>query len=327
MQQAQAIRFQRIGGPEVLNLEQVVVGAPQAGHVLVRHTAIGLNYIDTYHRSGLYPIQTFPSGIGLEAAGVVERVGDGVTDFQQGDRVAYGTGPIGAYSQLRVMPADKLVKIPDGIDDKTAAAMMLKGLTAQYLLRRTYKVQKDDNILIHAASGGVGMILSQWAKHLGANVIGTVGSPQKATVAKAHGCDHTILYRIENFAARVKDFTRGKGCAVVYDGVGKDTFMGSLDCLSRLGMMVSYGNASGTVPPFDINILNQKGSLFLTRPSLMGYAATRDELVSMAAELFEVVKSGVVKIEINQTYKLRDAAQAHRDLESRKTTGCTVILP
>jgi NADPH2:quinone reductase len=327
MQQAYAIRFQRIGGPEVLNIEQVVVGAPQAGHVLVRHTAIGLNYIDTYHRSGLYPIQTFPSGIGLEAAGVVERVGDGVTDFKEGDRVAYGTGPIGAYSQLRVMPADKLVKIPDGVDDKTAAAMMLKGLTAQYLLRRTYKVQKDDNILIHAASGGVGMILSQWAKHLGANVIGTVGSPQKATVAKAHGCDHTILYRIENFAARVKDFTKGKGVAVVYDGVGKDTFMGSLDCLSRLGMMVSYGNASGTVPPFDIAILNQKGSLFLTRPSLMGYAATREELVSMAAELFDVVKSGAVKIEINQTYKLRDAAQAHRDLESRKTTGCTVILP
>jgi NADPH:quinone reductase len=327
MQQAYAIRFQRIGGPEVLNIEQVVVGAPQAGHVLVRHTAIGLNYIDTYHRSGLYPIQTFPSGIGLEAAGVVERVGDGVADFKEGDRVAYGTGPIGAYSQLRVMPADKLVKIPDGVDDKTAAAMMLKGLTAQYLLRRTYKVQKDDNILIHAASGGVGMILSQWAKHLGANVIGTVGSPQKATVAKAHGCDHTILYRIENFAARVKDFTKGKGVAVVYDGVGKDTFMGSLDCLSRLGMMVSYGNASGTVPPFDIGILNQKGSLFLTRPSLMGYAATREELVSMAAELFDVVKSGAVKIEINQTYKLRDAAQAHRDLESRKTTGCTVILP
>jgi NADPH2:quinone reductase len=327
MQQAQAIRFQRIGGPEVLNLEQVVVGAPQAGHVLVRHTAIGLNYIDTYHRSGLYPIQTFPSGIGLEAAGVVERVGDGVTDLKEGDRIAYGTGPIGAYSQLRIMPADKLVKIPEGVDDKTAAAMMLKGLTAQYLLRRTYKVQKGDNILIHAASGGVGMILSQWAKHLGANVIGTVGSPQKATVARAHGCDHTILYRIENFAARVKDFTGGKGVAVVYDGVGKDTFMGSLDCLSRLGMMVSYGNASGAVPPFDIGVLNQKGSLFLTRPSLMGYAATRDELVSMAAELFDVVKNGTVKIEINQTYKLRDAAQAHRDLESRKTTGCTVILP
>jgi NADPH2:quinone reductase len=225
------------------------------------------------------------------------------------------------------MPADKLVKIPEGEDNKTTAAMMLKGLTAQYLLRRTYKVQKGDNILIHAASGGVGMILCQWAKHLGANVIGTVGSPQKATVARAHGCDHTILYRIENFAARVKDFTGGKGVAVVYDGVGKDTFMGSLDCLSRLGMMVSYGNASGSVPPFDIGVLNQKGSLFLTRPSLMGYAATRDELVSMAAELFDVVKNGTVKIEINQTYKLRDAAQAHRDLESRKTTGCTVILP
>jgi NADPH2:quinone reductase len=327
MQQALAIRFQRIGGPEVLALEQVVVGSPQAGHVLLKHTAIGLNYIDTYHRSGLYPIQTFPSGIGLEAAGVVERVGEGVTEFKEGDRVAYGTGPIGAYSQLRIMPADKLVKIPDGVDDKTAAAMMLKGLTAQYLLRRTYKVQKGDNVLIHAASGGVGMILTQWAKHLGANVIGTVGSPQKATVARTHGCDHTILYRIENFAARVKEFTGGKGVAVVYDGVGKDTFLGSLDCLSRLGMMVSYGNASGTVPPFDISLLNQKGSLFLTRPSLMGYAATRDELVSMADDLFDVVKSGAVKIEINQTYKLRDAAQAHRDLESRKTTGCTVILP
>jgi NADPH:quinone reductase len=327
MQQAYAVRFNRIGGPEVLAVEQVVVGAPQAGHVLLRHTAIGLNYIDTYHRTGLYPVQNFPSGIGLEAAGVIERVGDGVTDLKQGDRVAYGTGPIGAYSQLRVMPADKLVKIPEGIDDKTAAAMMLKGLTAQYLLRRTYKVQSGDAVLIHAASGGVGMILTQWAKHLGALVIGTVGSPQKATVAKAHGCDHTILYRIENFAARVKDFTKGKGVAVVYDGVGKDTFMGSLDCLSRLGMMVSYGNASGPVPPFDISILNQKGSLFLSRPSLMGYAATREELTSMAAELFDVVKSGAVKIEINQTYKLRDAAQAHRDLESRKTTGCTVILP
>jgi NADPH2:quinone reductase len=327
MQQAQAIRFQRIGGPEVLNLEQVVVGAPQAGHVLIKHTAIGLNYIDTYHRTGLYPVQTFPSGIGLEAAGVVERVGEGVTEFQQGDRVAYGTGPIGAYSQLRVMPADKLVKIPDGVDDKTAAAMMLKGLTAQYLLRRTYKVQPGDAVLIHAASGGVGMILTQWAKHLGAMVIGTVGSPQKATVARAHGCDHTILYRIENFAARVKDFTGGKGVAVVYDGVGKDTFMGSLDSLARLGLMVSYGNASGAVPPFDIGVLNQKGSLFLTRPSLMGYAVTRQELVSMADELFDVVKSGAVKIEIHQTYKLRDAAQAHRDLESRKTTGCTVMLP
>ena len=327
MEQAYAVRFSRIGGPEVLAVEQVVVGAPQAGHVLLRHTAIGLNYIDTYHRSGLYPVQNFPSGIGLEAAGVIERVGDGVTDLKQGDRVAYGTGPIGAYSQLRVMPADKLVKIPEGIDDKTAAAMMLKGLTAQYLLRRTYKVQSGDAILVHAASGGVGMIMTQWAKHLGAMVIGTVGSPQKATVAKAHGCDHTILYRIENFAARVKDFTKGKGVAVVYDGVGKDTFMGSLDCLSRLGMMVSYGNASGPVPPFDISVLNQKGSLFLTRPSLMGYATTREELVSMAAELFDVVKSGAVKIEINQTYKLRDAVQAHRDLESRKTTGCTVILP
>jgi NADPH2:quinone reductase len=327
MQQVSAIRFHRIGVPEVLNLEQIVVGAPQAGHVLLRHTAIGLNYIDTYHRSGLYPVQSLPSGIGLEAAGVVERIGEGIADLKVGDRVAYATGPLGAYSQMRIFPADKLVKIPDGIDDKTAAAMMLKGLTAQYLLRRTYKVQPGDNVLIHAASGGVGMILTQWAKHLGATVIGTVGSPQKATVARAHGCDHTILYRIENFAARVRDFTGGKGVAVVYDGVGKDTFLGSLDCLTRLGMMVSFGNASGAVPPFDISLLNQKGSLYLTRPSLMGYTATREELVSMADELFDVVKSGAVKIEINQTYKLRDAVQAHRDLESRKTTGCTVLLP
>jgi NADPH2:quinone reductase len=327
MQQVSAIRFHRIGVPEVLNLEQIVVGAPQAGHVLLRHTAIGLNYIDTYHRSGLYPVQSLPSGIGLEAAGVVERIGEGIADLKVGDRVAYATGPLGAYSQMRIFPADKLVKIPDGIDDKTAAAMMLKGLTAQYLLRRTYKVQPGDNVLIHAASGGVGMILTQWAKHLGATVIGTVGSPQKATVARAHGCDHTILYRIENFAARVRDFTGGKGVAVVYDGVGKDTFLGSLDCLTRLGMMVSFGNASGAVPLFDISLLNQKGSLYLTRPSLMGYTATREELVSMADELFDVVKSGAVKIEINQTYKLRDAVQAHRDLESRKTTGCTVLLP
>lgn len=327
MEHVNAIRISRVGGPEVLTFDQVAVGSPQAGHVLVRHTAIGLNFIDTYHRSGLYPVPAYPSGIGLEAAGVVERVGDGVADLQVGDRVCYGTGPIGAYSELRVIAADKLLKIPDGIDDRTAAAMMLKGLTAQYLLRRTYRVKQGDAILVHAASGGVGLILCQWAKHLGATVIGTVGSTQKASLAQAHGCQHTILYRVENVAKRVRDFTAGAGVPVVYDGVGKDTFMSSLDCLQRLGMMVSFGNASGSVPPFDIGILNTKGSLFLTRPSLMGYAATRDELVSMAQDLFEVVKSGAVKIEVNQTYRLRDAAQAHRDLESRKTTGSTVILP
>jgi NADPH:quinone reductase len=327
MQKVRAIRFSRTGGPEVLNWEEITIGSPGPGNVLVRHTAIGLNYIDTYHRTGLYPVQSSPSGIGLEAAGVVEAVGEGVTDLKAGDRIAYGTGPIGAYSEARSIPADKVIKIPDSIDDRTAAAMMLKGLTAQYLLRRTYRVKSGETILVHAASGGVGLILCQWAKHLGATVIGTVGSLEKAQVAQAHGCDHTILYRVENFAKRVRDLTGGAGVPVVYDGVGKDTFMGSLDSLRRLGMMVTYGNASGPVPPVDTALLNQKGSLFLTRPSLMGYAATRAELEEMANELIEVVASGQVKIEINQTYPLHDAARAHRELESRKTTGSTVLLP
>ncbi len=327
MQKVHAIRFHRVGGPEVLVWDEITIGSPGPGNIVVRHSAIGLNYIDTYHRSGLYPLPQLPSGLGLEAAGVVEQVGDGVTDLKVGDRVVYGTGPIGAYAEARTMPADKAIKIPDGIDDRIAAAMMLQGLTAQYLLRRTYRVKPGDTIVVQAAAGGVGLILCQWAKQLGAIVIGTVGSPEKAAVARAHGCDHTILYRIENFAGRVRELTGGVGVPVVYDGVGKDTFMGSLDCLQPTGLMVSYGNASGAVPPFDIGILNTKGSLYLTRPSLMGYARTRADLLDMSTELFDVVSSGHVKIEVNQTYPLRDAMRAHRDLEGRKTTGSTILLP
>jgi NADPH2:quinone reductase len=322
-----AIRFHKTGGPEVLSWDEVPLEAPGPGQILVRHTAVGLNYIDTYHRSGLYPLPALPSGIGLEAAGVVEAVGPGVADFREGDRIAYGTGPIGAYSERRVMPAEKAVKLPGGISDRAGAAMMLQGLTAQYLLRRTYRVKPGDRILVHAAAGGVGLILCQWGKHLGATVIGTAGTPEKAALAKAHGCDHVILYRSEDFVKSVREITAGKGVAVVYDGVGKDTFMGSLDCLAPLGMMVSFGNASGPVPPVDPLLLSQKGSLFLTRPTLMAYAASRADLVAMAGELLDVVQSGAVKIEVNQTYPLKDAVQAHRDLEGRKTTGSTILLP
>jgi NADPH2:quinone reductase len=327
MQKVRAIRFNRTGGPEVLSWEEVTLGSPGPGQVSVRHTAIGLNFIDTYHRTGLYPVPSVPSGIGLEAAGIVESVGEGVTDFAVGDRVAYGTGPIGAYSEARNMPAEKLVKLPDGIDDRTAAAIMLKGLTAQYLLRRTYRVKAGDTILVHAAAGGVGLLLCQWAKHLGATVIGTVGSTAKGELARAHGCDHTILYRVTDVAKRVRELTAGAGVPVVYDSVGKDTFAASLDSLAPLGMMVSFGNASGPVPAFDPLLLSQKGSLFLTRPTLMHYAARREDLLAMAAELFEVVQSGVVKVEINQTFRLFDAAHAHRDLEGRKTTGCSILTP
>jgi NADPH2:quinone reductase len=322
-----AIRYHKTGGPEVLSWDEIPVGAPGPGQVLVRHTAVGLNYIDTYHRSGLYPVPTLPSGIGLEAAGLVEAVGEGVGDLRAGDRIAYGTGPIGAYSERRVMPADKVLKLPGAINDRTGAAMMLQGLTAQYLLRRTYRVKPGDKILVHAAAGGVGLILCQWGKHLGATVIGTAGTPEKAALAKAHGCDHVILYRSEDFVKSVRELTAGAGVAVVYDGVGKDTFMGSLDCLAPLGMMVSFGNASGPVPPVDLLLLSQKGSLFVTRPTLMSYTAKRADLVAMAGELFDAVQSGAVKIEINQTYPLREAIQAHRDLEARKTTGSTILLP
>ena len=321
-----AIRFHQTGGPEVLRWEEVAVGDPAPGEARVRHQAVGLNYIDTYHRSGLYPLP-LPSGLGTEGAGIVEAVGAGVTDLQVGDRVAYAGGPLGAYSQERCLPADRLLKLPEAIDCRTGAAMMLQGLTAAYLLRRTYPVQAGDRVLIHAAAGGVGLIACQWAKALGATVIGTVSSEAKAELARAHGCDHIVYYTREDVAQRVREITGGEGVAVVYDGVGKDTFAGSLDSLSPLGMMVSFGNASGAVPPFNPLLLSQKGSLFLTRPTLGHYSAKREDLLALGEELFAVVASGKVRIEINQTYALADAANAHRDLEARKTTGSTILLP
>lgn len=321
-----AIRIHATGGPEVLAWEDVAVPDPGPGQVRVRQTAVGLNYIDTYHRTGLYPVP-LPSGLGLEAAGVIEAVGEGEGGFAVGDRVCYGTGPIGAYAEARTMALATLIKIPSAIDDRQAAAMMLQGMTAEYLLRRTFKVEPGMTILVHAAAGGVGLLLCQWAAHIGATVIGTVGSDAKAALAKAHGCHHPIVYTRDDFVSAAKDITGGKGVAVVYDGVGKDTFTPSLDCLRLRGMMVTFGNASGPVPPVDPLVLTQKGGLFLTRPSLMQYTSTRSELEESATALFDVVRSGAVKIEINQTYPLRDAAQAHHDLEGRKTTGSTVLLP
>jgi NADPH:quinone reductase len=321
-----AIRIHETGGPEVLRWEEVAVTDPAPNEARVRHAAIGLNFIDIYHRTGLYPLP-LPSGIGLEGAGVVEAVGSAVTEVKVGDRVAYASGPPGAYAEVRNFPADRLVPLPAAIDYKTAAAMMLQGMTAQYLLRRTYKVQPGDTILIHAAAGGVGLIVCQWAKSLGATVIGTVGSDAKAALAKAHGCDHPIVYTRENFVARVKEITAGAGVPVVYDSIGKDTFTGSLDCLRPLGMMVTFGNASGPVPPLDLLELSKRGSLFVTRPSLFAYTAKRADLLATAQDLFEAVMSGKVKIEVNQTYALKDAAQAHIDLAARKTTGSTVLLP
>jgi NADPH2:quinone reductase len=321
-----AIRVHSVGGPEVLSWEEVAVAAPARGEVLLRQTAIGLNFIDVYHRTGLYPAP-LPFTPGLEGAGTVEEVGDGVSEFRPGDRVAYANPPLGAYAERRVMPADRLVKLPDSITDQQAAAMMLQGMTAQYLLRRTYPVKAGDTILIHAAAGGVGLLVCQWAKHLGATVIGTVGSEDKAELARRHGCDHAILYKTDDFVARVREITSGAGVPVVYDSVGKDTFLKSLDCLSPLGMMVSFGQSSGKVEPLDTGLLGAKGSLFLTRPSLMTYTARRADLVASAAELFDVVAKGVVKVEINQTYPLQCAADAHRDLEARRTTGSTLLLP
>src|SRR5258707_479010 len=290
----------------------------------IRDTAVGLNFADIYNRSGVYPVQ-LPSGLGGEAAGVVEEVGAGVTDIKPGDRVAYGAAPIGAYAEARLIPADRLLKIPEGIDDKTAAAMMLKGLTTQYLIRQTYRVKSGDTILLHAAAGGVGLILSQWAKHLGATVIGTVGRDDKAKMAKAHGCAHTIVYSREDFVKRVEEITGGAKVPVVYDSVGKDTFLKSLDCLAPLGVAALFGASSGNVDPLNLGLLAQKGSLYVTRPTLNTYAAKRENLVAMANELFEVVKSGAVKIEVHQTYPLKDAAKAHADLAARKTTGSTVL--
>ena len=321
-----AIRFHRTGGPEVLCLEDIEVGQPAPGEARVRHHAVGLNFIDTYHRSGLYPLP-LPSGIGLEGAGVVEAVGDGVRDIVVGDRVAYAGGPVGAYSEVRCLPAERLLKLPAALSFDTGAAMMLQGLTSAYLLRSTYRVQPGDAVLIHAAAGGVGLIACQWAKALGATVIGTVSSEAKAELAKRHGCDHVIFYTREDVAKRVREITSGEGVAVVYDGVGKDTFIGSLDSLRMRGVMVSFGNASGPVPPIEPLLLSQKGSLYITRPVLWHYTARREDLLGLGAELFEMVGSGKVKIEVNQTYALADVAQAHGDLEARRTTGSTILLP
>lgn len=321
-----AIRIHEQGGPEVMRWEDVEVGDPGEGEARVRHAAVGLNYIDVYHRSGLYPLK-LPSVIGLEGAGVVEAVGKGVTDVRAGDRVAYAGVPPGAYSEVRLMPAHRLVGLPDALDDKTAASMMLQGMTARYLIRRTYRVQRGDTILLHAAAGGVGLILAQWAKHLGATVIGTVGSDDKAKLAHANGCAHTIVYSRENVAERVRQITNGEGVAAVYDSVGRATFEASLDSLRPLGMMVSFGNASGPLPPIDSGALVSRGSLFFTRPTLMTYTAKRDDLLASAAELFDVVIKGHVKVHVNQTYALKDAERAHRDLEGRKTTGSSVFIP
>ncbi len=323
---AKAIQCFSNGGPEVMEYVDVEVGEPGAGEARVRQHAVGLNYIDVYFRTGLYP-QPLPAGLGMEGAGVVEAVGPGVTHVKVGDRVAYAGRPPGAYADVRVMPVAPLVKLPDSISFDTAAAMMLQGLTVQYLFRRTFPLKGGETILFHAAAGGVGLIACQWAKALGVTMIGTVGSDEKGELAKAHGCTHVINYNKENFVERVKEITGGKGVPVVYDSIGNDTFTGSLDCLSPLGMLVSFGSASGPVPPFSLNELVSRGSLFVTRPSLFHYAAQRSDLDSMAAELFAMVESGKIKIEINQRYALKDAQQAHRDLESRKTTGSTILLP
>jgi len=327
MSTCKAVRVHAAGGPEVLKFDDIDVTNPAAGEIRIRHTAIGLNFIDVYMRTGLYPLPALPTPIGMEGAGVVDALGEGVEGLNVGDRVAYASQPPGAYAQLRNLAAERVVKVPDTIADKTAAAMMLQGLTAQYLLRQTYRVQAGDTILMHAAAGGVGLIVCQWAKHLGATVIGTVGSDEKAALAKAHGCDHTILYRDENFKDKVMDLTDGGGVNVVYDSIGKDTFMDSLACLKKRGTMVTYGNASGPVDPFQPALLGKMGSLYLTRPTLFDYIAERKNLVAMADELFDVVSSGVVKVEIHQEYPLSETAQAHIDLEARKTTGSTVLIP
>lgn len=319
-----AIVVSQPGGPEVMKWEEIEVGRPGAGEIRIRHTAVGLNYIDVYHRSGAYPIKA-PGVIGLEAAGVVEEIGEGVTGVKPGDRVAYASPPLGAYCEARLMPADRVVKLPAEVSDAQAAAMMLQGMTAEYLLRRVYRVKSGDTILIHAAAGGVGLIACQWAKSLGATVIGTVGSEEKAKLAAANGCDHPIVYTKEDFVSRVNEITQGEKVPVVYDSVGKDTFMRSLDCLRTFGTIALFGQSSGAVQSFDPGVLAAKGSLFLTRPTLMDYIKKREDLVDIAQDLFGVVTSGKVKITINQTYPLREAAQAHRDLEARKTTGSTIF--
>jgi NADPH:quinone reductase len=323
---AKAIRINAVGGPEVMEYVDVEVGEPGPGEARVRQAACGLNYIDVYFRTGAYP-QPLPAGLGMEGAGTVEAVGAGVTHLKPGDRVAYAGRPTGAYAEARVMPASILVKLPESIDFDTGAAMMLQGLTVQYLFRRTFALSGGETILFHAAAGGVGLIACQWARAMGVTMIGTVGSDEKAALAKAHGCTHTINYNKEKFVERVKDITGGKGVPVVYDSIGKDTFIGSLDCLAPLGMMVSFGSASGPVPPFGLNELASRGSLFITRPTLFTYTAKREDLETMAADLFNMVLGNKIKIDVNQRYALKDVAQAHRDLEARKTTGSTILVP
>ncbi len=324
---SKAIRIYETGGPEVMRWEDYDPGQPAVGEALVQHEAVGLNFIDVYHRNGTYPLPALPAILGMEGAGMVTAVGEGVTEVAAGDRVAYAGVPPGAYAEARLIPAHRLVKVPDAISTQQAAAMMLQGMTARYLLRGCYNVKAGDTILVHAAAGGVGLIVCQWAHHLGATVIGTVGSEEKAALARSHRCHHTILYNQEDFAERTREITGGKGVDVVYDSVGQATFMKSLDCLRPMGMMVAFGQSSGLVPPFDPGLLSAKGSLFLTRPTLMTYTAERDALLEHARDLFEVVGSGAVKIEIQQTYPLSEAARAHQDLEARKTTGSTILLP
>lgn len=321
-----AIRIHEHGGPEKLVWEDVDVGAPGAGEIRVKHHAVGLNYIDTYQRSGLYPLPELPAVMGMEGAGQVVAVGSGVDDLKEGDRVAYAN-PMGSYAEERNMVADRAVKLTDGISYETAAAMMLQGMTVRYLLRETYKVGPETTLLFHAAAGGVGLIACQWAKHLGATIIGTAGSEEKVETAKAAGATHGINYKTENFVERVKEITDGKGVDVVYDSIGQDTYPASLDCLKPLGLFVTFGNASGPIRNFDVGGLGAKGSLYVTRPTLFTYTAKRSDLLANAADLFEVVESGAVNIKVNQTYPLADAAQAHRDLESRATTGSTVLMP
>ena len=318
------IMLRQTGGPEQLIFEDITIAKPGPGQVRIRHSAVGVNFIDVYHRTGLYPLP-LPTSIGSEAAGIVEELGPGVTDLKIGQRVAYAGGPPGSYVEERVIPADRLVPLPDSVTDQQAASVMLQGMTVQYLLNRTYKVKKGDTILFHAAAGGVGLLACQWAKALGATVIGTVSSPAKAELARAHGADHVIDYSKEDFVAAVRDLTKGKGVPVVYDSVGKTTFLKSLDCLSMRGLMVTFGQSSGPVEPLDLRILQAKGSLFLTRPTLFHYTADRQELLDTAADLFAQMTSGKVKPTIGQTYRLADAAQAHRDLEARKTTGSTIL--
>jgi NADPH2:quinone reductase len=323
---AYAVRIHQHGGPEALKFEEVEVGKPGAGQVRLKQHASGVNFIDIYQRNGLYKLPNLPQTLGMEGAGEVVEVGPGVSEFKVGDRAAY-SNPIGGYATERLMPAERLIKLPDAIDYKTAAAMMLQGQTVRYLLRETYKVGKGTTMLFHAAAGGVGLIACQWAKHLGATIIGTTSSADKAALAKAHGCTHVINYKTEDFVKRVKEITNGAGVDVVYDSIGKDTYPASLDCLKPLGLWVSFGNASGAITNMDIGILGAKGSLYATRPTLFTYTAKREDHVANANELFDVVSKGIVKIEVNQTYPLKEAAQAHRDLESRKTTGSTVLLP